>query len=446
MAMTVVDRGRKYTTERDPAWPARVYRTTFTVGDSNFRDGAGNWQPVDETILDDLSVPGFVAAADKQQHAVRFGSGGERRWYPRRNVPGEYVETGKPDFWRVQGGGSWRPWNLTGLTRGSNTVAWGTADYLVAVTNYWGGTKLDYQLTTPSAPSRVRFPLTLVGLTLEADGTLRSIADQTIVGRISTPSAEDANGDPVAVSQSYTGGHIELTVTPGAAVYPIRVDPTFTDGYGGDVFTGKDTQVRSGAPQDDYNYGIYTTPSDSTARKLLIQFDLSSIPSTATCDSATFTIHNGGTAVAATHTVYSIASGNSGWVEGTVNAATETGSPCWNWKEYNTVAWAGSAGLSTAGTDYESSSVGSFTSAAGDAADLEYSTALTAARVAGWFGASNTNYGLVILSSSSSSQFFKGAENATTGSRPALVVNYTLAAEAGPSLPPGGRTLVGVGL
>jgi len=41
------------------------------------------------------------------------------------------------------------------------------------------------------------------------------------------------------------------------------------------------------------------------------------------------------------------------WVEGTVNNTSQVGSPCWNWRAYNTAAWAGSAGCNTSGVDYE---------------------------------------------------------------------------------------------
>jgi hypothetical protein len=101
--------------------------------------------------------------------------------------------------------------------------------------------------------------------------------------------------------------------------------------------------------RNDTTSGLYTE---------LLHFDLSSIPSEIT--SASLYFYNL-TGVGGTWTVYAyrILSGNSGWVEGTKDDATEVGSVCWNKRVYNTDNWAGSAGCSTADTDYDSSALGS---------------------------------------------------------------------------------------
>jgi hypothetical protein len=53
--------------------------------------------------------------------------------------------------------------------------------------------------------------------------------------------------------------------------------------------------------------------------------------------------------------VYALKSANFNWVEngyaGGISGAPNSGA-CWNYQVYNTLAWAGSAGASTAGTDY----------------------------------------------------------------------------------------------
>jgi hypothetical protein len=62
---------------------------------------------------------------------------------------------------------------------------------------------------------------------------------------------------------------------------------------------------------------------------------------------------------AGTLVAYNLASVNTGWAEGTSTAATESGASCWNSAIYNTIAWAGGAsGAGTAGTDYDSASIG----------------------------------------------------------------------------------------
>ena len=210
------------------------------------------------------------------------------------------------------------------------------------------------------------------------------------------------------------------------------VDPTFTDGYGGDVQTYKDTKVRSDLPTR--NYGVATTTSMASNDKPLCEFDLSSIPESATCDSATVYYYQAGSAGAAAWTVsvYSIAIGNDAWIEGTQNNTQAlAGEPCWNALAADgaggvTTPWAGSAGLLTSGIDYEASSIGSFSGNRSDANGTEYSTLLTAARIEGWFGASNTNHG-ILLTTTAWAGALGLSDHATPGYRPKLVVNWTAA-------------------
>lgn len=205
----------------------------------------------------------------------------------------------------------------------------------------------------------------------------------------------------------------------------------YTDGYGGDVDTGKDTGVNSGSPTLNYGaairLGLYTT------RKVLIQFDLSAIPADATCNSATLYLYkgSGGGSTAVTSTIYPIASGNAGWPAGNKTPGTGVaGDCCWNYREQTAgseTAWAGSAGLSTAGTDYVNTSIGSWSFNSADANGTEYAISLDTAAVEGWFGASNSNYGMLILSSATGGEICS-AQHTTTGWRPKLVVDYTEAA------------------
>jgi hypothetical protein len=263
------------------------------------------------------------------------------------------------------------------------------------------------------------------------------------------PIATDANGEvcPAEYEVRRQGGPRSLFITVRvprewmvAAAYPVKVDPTFTDGYGGDVTTAKDTYIKSTAATT--NYGASATLDINTG-KALLEFDLSSIDSGATCDSATFYMYKAtsGGNNQDTVTIYSIASGNAGWPEGTKTPGTGVaGDCCWNYKEQtpgSETAWAGSAGLSTSGTDYEASSIGSWIQNSGDAAGTEYSAALTTSRVEDWFGGTNTNYGIVLwttvnLAANASS------DSATTGYRPKLVVVYT---EGGTTLTVANATL-----
>lgn len=210
---------------------------------------------------------------------------------------------------------------------------------------------------------------------------------------------------------------------------------TFTDGYGGDVFTAKDARVNSA--QGTYNYGASTTcdPASSDS-KILLFFDLSSIPAGATCNSATLYLYNAATKTSdRTLTIYSILSGNSGWVEGTRSGAQALSTECcWNAKAADgaggvTTSWAGSAGLSTSGTDYNATSIGSMTYPASAATGTEMTASLNTATVAAWFGGNTNNHGIVAWTASGSAfpAVYSSDYTTDTTKRPKLVIDYTAA-------------------
>jgi hypothetical protein len=434
VARTVIRRDQKYLIEYDDVLGKNV--ATFTVADMHFRDDQGNWQPVDESIVDDASVPGFTASAVKQRHAALFGTAGEKRWYPRREVTTEYVEAAKPDYWRTQPAG-WRPWNLSGLARSANHVDWDTADYHVGITNTWRRLKLDYILKTASAYPRVRFPLSFVGLTYNAStGEVTSIAEGVVVGYINSPTAHDANDAPVVVSATYAAGYYELVVTPGSAVYPITVDPTFTD----QGTTSKDNCINGRWPT--FNYGASTdinigalNGTTGTPDHGLFQFDVSSIAATATCDSATLTLwlrDAGNANDTANNRAIQIYRVLRAWGEGTGgDGGTENQASAsnWNYAVYNTVAW-GTTGCSNTTSDREASSIGSHTLTTTDAANSSHDFALTASAVQDWWDGGLTNNGILLQADTEVSDFrkFHSAEETTSGDgtyRPKLVVVYT---------------------
>lgn len=195
--------------------------------------------------------------------------------------------------------------------------------------------------------------------------------------------------------------------------------------------TGQDTRLHSVNPT--FNYGTLPAASVAATVKSLYKFDLSTIPAGAVCLSAILSLYvvTPSTAYPFTATIYSIAAANAAWIEGTLlGALALAGEPCWNALAADgaggvTTPWAGSAGLSTAGVDYEVAPLGSFSGDRADPAGTEYAAALTPARVQGWFGAINTNYGVVaIMVGSGASGALAFSEYATAAQRPKLVVTY----------------------
>jgi len=162
--------------------------------------------------------------------------------------------------------------------------------------------------------------------------------------------------------------------------------------------------------------------------KPLFRFDLSGLPAGATCTAATLKLYALNTEGSNTYNLYQVADANGDWVEGTKAAAAETGSPCWNKKAYNTVDWAGSAGMSTAGTDYINTVLATVTASSTGAGGEIFLTfnAAGLAVLASWFGAA-TNNGFVLITSSASTTYeIASGENTTAGYRPVLSLSYEL--------------------
>ena len=66
------------------------FQAVFTIHDQHYKDETDTWQDVDENFVTDGA--GFDKKCDKTRHTFRVSNGGNRRWYPRRNVLTEYVD------------------------------------------------------------------------------------------------------------------------------------------------------------------------------------------------------------------------------------------------------------------------------------------------------------------------------------------------------------------
>jgi hypothetical protein len=404
--MAVINRGRKWILEDIPQQPG-YFRYTTTPHDLSYQDAQGSWQAVDEDLEND-GADGYDKKCEKTAHIFRVASGGKRRWTPRRNVPGEYIEITSIQYFQ----GTWRNLNLPAASWKSNGAEWDLTNVRATVYNTWHQVKTDFILKDSSAPTGLRFAFTLVGLTLNTSWQLVSIADSIVVGRIDTPTALDAVGMDVPVSVVRNGGWVEWQVNTTGAVFPIDVDPTFTDGVGGDVNSAVDTYLSNAATTT--NYGTATAFAiRSASRTGLVRFDLSSIPAASTCDSATLYFTNDQVqANNKTISLFRIAPANANW--------TELGAT-WNTKD-GTNAWAGSVGAETAGTDYLTPASGTFLHTGTDTVGQQYTVSLAASDVQGYFGAS---FDLVAKSNSSTIVVLASSDHGTSANRPKLVVVYS---------------------
>ena len=217
-------------------------------------------------------------------------------------------------------------------------------------------------------------------------------------------------------------------------------DFVFVDGYGGDVNTAQDNMLHS--LYGSISFGGHNVYDVSTTRRFIQRFDLSSIPSDATSTSAQVHYYKTGPYVPnqeVTCTLYSILEANAAWQPGTIYGGEATeGDSTWDALAADgsggvQTPWAGSAGLSTPGVDYDPNPIGSFTIPYHASIEDEYIAELDTTRVQGWFGADNTNYGILMVCDGKA-EYITTSEFSDTTRRPKLVVNYS--DEATPPPPP----------
>lgn len=420
MALTIQDRSQRQTIERDSAWGADRYRLTTHIADVWLRD-AGQWASVDERLVDD-GTDGFAAQVRQLRHRVRLAEDGGRRWYPRRDVL-EFLSFGQIEYWT---GATWATLTLGTPTRTGNVLEWDRTQFTLRMIVTWKAVKFEIVLKTSAAARRIRWPISLTGLTWD-DWQLRSVSDGTIVGSVMRPWAEDATGTRYTVTPSYADGYVEFTASLAGATFPVVVDPTLTTPQDSTV---ADTYVASSSAIT--NYGVTTTFTATSTSTGLLKFDLSAI-SGKTLSSANLHLFCGaaGWFDRGTLNCARVLSANSGWVEGAKdNANADAGESCWNYKVFDTVRWAGDtgsdggtdAGCSVSGTDYSSTTLSS--TALGNAnlsVGYEWTISWDLTELATM---ASSNYGAALRDSSAANVAFCSSDHATSTYRPYLVVEY----------------------
>ncbi|MFZ4682776.1 MAG: hypothetical protein ACOYMS_09755 [Terrimicrobiaceae bacterium] len=120
---------------------------------------------------------------------------------------------------------------------------------------------------------------------------------------------------------------------------------------------------------------------------------------------------------------YAIKPANAGWVAGTggagvSNGEVQPGSSTWNRRIYDTASWAGSAGLSSAGTDYDATKLGSFhwTTATDYVINFSGTPAQLKALVDLWSGPQSSNAGILL----------RNVHTEGTGAASVLAANTTI--------------------
>ena len=192
-----------------------------------------------------------------------------------------------------------------------------------------------------------------------------------------------------------------------------------------------DTTLRQDEVTNNLGVANIIAISAST-RRGLCRFDLSSISSLSVCVSAKLILY-ATSIIAGTINVYKISDANGDWIQGTKNRTQAgSGEPCWNAKAADgsggvTTAWAGSAGMSTAGTDYVNTVIATFTTesnlTSNEAMEIVFNENGLAV-LQDWFG-DVTNNGFLITHSSVAAQSAHSLESLTPSYRPVLEITYT---------------------
>ncbi len=213
------------------------------------------------------------------------------------------------------------------------------------------------------APKDFRWTIKLSpGATLDAraDGIHLLDSDGVSQGQITYPVAWDGNGSDmdhnIRVAMSFgepIGPFLQMILTPNAvdvaaSVGDVVIDPTTVIQGAPDI---EDALIFSSV--SDANWGGRPDIIVSNTIHALSRVAASALPA-GTIDDFRHVIRVGGIASINPLELFFIKDAND-WVEGTNNGTTQVGSCSWNHAKNATQSWAGSAGCSTSGTDFEAS-------------------------------------------------------------------------------------------
>ena len=210
-------------------------------------------------------------------------------------------------------------------------------------------------------------------------------------------------GDWVKIKEITPGQDYTFVLTPE--------DPAYSEQPGSE---GKDAYIDSGTKT--YNYGADTEIDvrGDDSRRVLIEFNLSSIPANASISSATLTMY--ATAKGSADAVVNISKITNSWVEGTGAGSKTSDGATWD-NRSGTQLW------TTAGGDYGTITWGSTTITGID----QFFTWNITELVKGWINGTYTNEGMLLRTTTTSSgtTSFASSDYANSSRRPQLNVTYT---------------------
>ena len=228
-----------------------------------------------------------------------------------------------------------------------------------------------------------------------------------------------ANGDLNGVPYY----RVRLRCEPAGFTRPIFMDPTVTISGAGAI---EDNSLLVGDGEFVFStmntggaieWHLYNPTAAEGEARVVVRFDKTQIPA-GTIDAGRLIMKVLAVSNASNASAY-VLKDAAAWVEGTANFADQVGSSCWDTR--TAAAWPGSAGAKTSGTDYDANaSPPTFSTAAGTR-----TLALNTTAIAAWRDATRVNNGIVIGVGGSTVATLGSTENATSGNRPYVEIDYT---------------------
>lgn len=239
----IVGRGANWLRHQHPTDPSRFILDT-AIGPLHYdADGAGNWQEIN-TDWGAGTETGFTNSVSAASFLAHDDDTGRRRIYPRRNVTTEFVEFAALQAWN---GAVFVnvPW--TTKTVQGDTITFDRANATLVITHTGAQVKILVVLKDSSAAARIRWPVSLTGLT-RSGWNLIANSDSATVTMIAQPViVSDGSGPlliPRPVTASVVGGAVEFNADLSGLIFPITIDPTLDLIVG----TGADDTRRDATP------------------------------------------------------------------------------------------------------------------------------------------------------------------------------------------------------
>lgn len=281
----VVDRGNKHLLHRIARLPDGRDRFAgdYTVGSLHYHDGI-DWQEINTDWQDSDNLD-FSDKMDRSHFKAYVKNDASRRIYFRRLIDSEYVDFGLMEYWDNN---RWRSIPAGTKNRSADKLSFDGTNVSLELIATSDQLKIHFILKDNTAPTRVRWPITLTGIHMNGWAFV-SDNDGETVGYLPYPYMTDAAHTVREVTINLGAGYVEYQAETTGLVYPIDIDPTITPQVGATADDGQQGQCEG----DSVNYGSWDMLQAGSACYnqicYLARFTLTGPPSGSTADVAYLT-------------------------------------------------------------------------------------------------------------------------------------------------------------